>query len=151
MNHQHIIAVHTYGAQRVTDSQAGKTVRAYKLGYTSAVTAVLLALYGAKAHDVSPKQATYRYLQIHDDVIVRHGYILLTLTVDELARIETITRQHYHAAVYLWRDAKWWTFPISTHNNHAESGYGVGPTFDPTGLFLSSAANAKRAVRSGGG
>jgi hypothetical protein len=28
----HIIAVDTYGAQRVTDPQTGKTVSAYKLG-----------------------------------------------------------------------------------------------------------------------
>lgn len=56
----HVIAIDTYGAQRVTDPQTGKIVSAYKMGYTSAVTAVLLALYGTNARDVSPKQASYR-------------------------------------------------------------------------------------------
>lgn len=144
MNAQHIIAVDTYGAQRITDSHTGKTVSAYKLGYTSAVTAVLLALYGAKARDVSPKQATYRYLQIDGDVIVRHGHILLTLTPDELARTEAITRQHHRAAVYLWRDDKWWALPDSTHSDYTESGYRVGPNFDPTGFRPPSPSTGER-------
>lgn len=92
----HIIAVDTYGAQRVTAPQTGKLVSAYKLGYTTAVTAVLLALYGEKARDVSPKQASYRYVQIDGDVVVRHGHILLTLTADELERRN---RSHARATV----------------------------------------------------
>ncbi len=144
MSGQHIIAVDTYGAQRVTDPRTGKTISAYKLGYTSAVTAVLLALYGAKARDVSPKQATYRYLQIDGDVIVRHGHILLTLTPDELARTEAITRQHHRAAVYLWRDGKWWALPDSTHAEYTEPGYRVGPTFDPTGFRPPSPSTGER-------
>ena len=52
----HIIAVDTYGAQRVTAPQTGKTVSAYKIGYTTAVTAVLLALYGENARDVRPNR-----------------------------------------------------------------------------------------------
>jgi hypothetical protein len=144
MSVQHIIAVDTYGAQRVTDPHTGKTVSAYKLGYTSAVTAVLLALYGAKARDVSPKQATYRYLQIDGDVIVRHGHILLTLTADELGRTEAITRQHHRAAVYLWRESKWWALPDSTHTDYTEPGYRSGPTFDPAGFRPPSPSTGER-------
>ena len=76
MADKHIIAVDTYGAQRIKHPYTGKTVSAYKLGYTSAVMPVLLALYGENARDVSPKQASYRYLQIDAEVIVRHGHIL---------------------------------------------------------------------------
>ncbi|NOG48727.1 MAG: hypothetical protein HND48_04175 [Chloroflexi bacterium] len=134
MADQHIIAVDTYGAQRIRHPQTGKTVSAYKLGYTSAVMPVLLTLYGENAHDVSPRQASYRYLQVDSDVVVRHGHILLTVSVDELAKAVQITRQHHRAAVYLWRDRKWWALPDSTHADYTEPGYRVGPNFDPTGF-----------------
>ncbi|GIK27953.1 MAG: hypothetical protein BroJett007_10910 [Chloroflexota bacterium] len=134
MSNKHIIAVDTYGAQRITHPHTGKTVSAHKLGYTSAVMPVLLALYGENARDVSPKQASYRYLQIDEDVIVRHGHILLMVSADELAKAVQITRQHHRAAVYLWRDRKWWALPDSTHTDYSEPGYHIGPNFDPTGF-----------------
>jgi hypothetical protein len=140
----HIIAVDTYGAQRVIAPQTGKLVSAYKMGYTSAVTAVLLALYGEKARDVSPKQASYRYVQIDGGVVVRHGHILLTLTVDELAKAEQLTRQSHRAGVFLWRDKKWWAFPDSSHPDYTEPGYRVGPTFDPTGFRPPSPSTGER-------
>lgn len=140
----HIIAVDTYGAQRVTAPQTGKTVSAYKMGYTSAVTAVILALYGQNARDVSPKQASYRYVQIDADVVVRHGHILLSLTSDELARTEAITRQSHRAGVFLWRDQKWWALPDSGHTDYIEPGYRSGPTFDPTGFRPPSPSTGER-------
>ncbi|MCK6580529.1 MAG: hypothetical protein L6Q98_20755 [Anaerolineae bacterium] len=144
MADKHIIAVDTYGAQRVTNSHTGKTVSAYKMGYTSAVMPVLLALYGDTARDVSPKQASYRYLQIDEDVIVRHGHILLTVSADELAKAVQITRQHYRAAVYLWRDQKWWALPDNTHADYSDPGYRVGPNFDPTGFRPPSTSTGER-------
>ncbi|MBE2271703.1 MAG: hypothetical protein IAE80_25945 [Anaerolinea sp.] len=140
----HIIAVDTYGAQRVTAPQTGKLVSAYKMGYTTAATTVLLALYGENARDVSPKQASYRYVQIDGDVVVRHGHILLTLTADELAKAEQITRQSHRAGVFLWREKKWWAFPDSSHPNYTEPGYRVGPTFDPTGFRPPSPSTGER-------
>lgn len=134
MSNKHIIAVDTYGAQRITHPHTGKTVSAYKMGYTSAVMPVLLAMYGENARDISPKQASYRYLQIDEDVIVRHGHILLTVSADELAKAEAITRQHHRAAVYLWRDQKWWALPDNTHADYTDPGYRVGPNFDPAGF-----------------
>ncbi len=141
---EYIIAVDTYGAQRVTAPQTGKIVSAYKMGYTSAVTAVLLALYGTNARDVSPKQASYRYVQIDGDVVVRHGHILLTLTADELAKAEQIARQSHRAGVFLWRDKKWWAFPDSNHADFTEPGYRSGPTFDPTGFRPPSPSTGER-------
>jgi hypothetical protein len=144
MSGQHIIAVDTYGTERVTDPHTGRIVSAYKLGYTTAVTAVLLGLYGTKAQDVSPRRATYRYLQIDGDVIVRHGHVLLTLTADELARTEAITRQHHRAGVFLWRDERWWSLPNSTDSTYTEPGYGVGPKLAPTGIYPPSPSAGKR-------
>ncbi|MBN8590712.1 MAG: hypothetical protein J0M33_03095 [Anaerolineae bacterium] len=140
----HIIAVDTYGAQRVTDPHTGKIISAQKLGYSSAVTPLLLALYGAKAHDVSPKKASYRYVQIDGEVVVRHGHILLSLRVDELEKAERITRQHHRAAVYLWRDQKWWAFPDSNHPDYTEPGYRTGPNFDPTNFRPPSPSTGER-------
>lgn len=140
----HIIAVDTYGSMRITSPQTGRLVSAYKMGYTSAVTAVLLALYGENARDVSPKQASYRYLQIDGDVIVRHGHILLTLTATELAKTEQITRQNHRAGVFLWRDKKWWAFPDRSHPDYTEPGYRVGPNFDPTGFRPPSPSTGER-------
>jgi len=140
----HIIAVDTYGAMRITAPQTGQLVSAHKLGYTSAVTAVLLALYGEKARDVSPKQASYRYVQIDGEVVVRHGHILLTLTADELAKTERITRQHHRAGVYLWRDKKWWALPDSSHTDYTEPGYHIGPNFDPIGFRPPSPSTGER-------
>jgi hypothetical protein len=145
-----IIAIDTYGAQRVTDPATGKLVSAHKLSYTTAVTAVLLALYGENARDVSPRQATYRYVQIDGDVLVRHGHILLTLTPDELVQVEAITRQHHRAAVFLWRDEKWWAFPDGTHAEYTEPGYGVGPKLAPTGLRPPSPSTRERVSASSG-
>lgn len=140
----HIISVDTYGSMRITAPQTGKPVSAYKLGYTTAVTAVLLALYGENARDVSPKQASYRYVQIDGDVVVRHGHILLTLTAAELAKMEQITRQSHRAGVFLWWDKQWWAFPDSSHPDYSEPGYRVGPTFDPTGFRPPSPSTGKR-------
>lgn len=140
----HIIAVDTYGAQRVTAPQTGKLLSAYKMSYTTAVTAVLLALYGENARDVSPKQASYRYVQIDGDVVVRHGHILLTVTEAELAKVEQITRQSHRAGVFLWRDKKWWVFPDSSHPDYSEPGYRVGPNFDPTGFRPPSPSTGER-------
>jgi hypothetical protein len=140
----HIISVDTYGLMRITAPQTGKLVSAYKMGYTTAVTAVLLALYGENARDVSPKQASYRYVQIDGDVVVRHGHILLTLTADELAKAEQITRQSHRAGVFLWRDKKWWAFPDSSHPDYTEPGHRVGPNFDPTGFRPPSPSTGER-------
>jgi hypothetical protein len=139
-----IIAVSTYGAQRVTDPNSGKDISAYKMGYASAVTAVLLALYGAKARDVSPKQAHYRYVHVDGDVVVRHGYILLTLTADELVQAERVTRQHHRADVFLWRDKRWFALPDNTQSDYSEPGYRAGPNFDPTGFRPPSPLTGER-------
>ena len=54
---ENVIAISSYGSHRVKSRHTGKTVSAYKIGYSSAASAVLLALYGDRARDVSSKQA----------------------------------------------------------------------------------------------
>ena len=90
---EHILGISSYGSHRVKHPQTGQMVSAYKLGYTSAASAVLLALYGDQAQDVSSKHASYHYVQVDAEVTVRHGYILLKVTDDELTRAEAITIQ----------------------------------------------------------
>lgn len=129
----HTIAVSTYGSQRVKDPTTRQRVSAYKIGYSGAGSAVLLALFGAKARDVSPKRASYHYVQIDVDVKVHHGFILLRLTDDELATVESVTRRHYRADIYLWRDGEWLEFPNSREADY-KSSLSSGPRFNPSGL-----------------
>jgi hypothetical protein len=134
MAEQHILAVHTYGSQRVKQPGTNQMVSAYKIGYSSAACETLLALYGAKARDVSSPHASYRYVQIEGDTTVRHGYLLLNLTADELVQAEAVTRQHQRAAVYLWRDDRWLELPHGRNPAYAESAARSGPGFNPSGF-----------------
>jgi len=130
----HILAVQTYGSQRVKLPGTNQTVSAYKIGYTSAACETLLALYGAKARDVSSPHTSYRYVQIDGETTVRHGYLLLNVTADELARAEAVTRQHQRAAVYLWQADRWLELPHGRNPAYAESSSRSGPGFNPSGF-----------------
>jgi len=134
MAETHILAIHTYGSQRVKAPGTNQTVSAYKIGYSSAACEVLLALYGAKARDVSSPHASYRYVQIGGETTVRHGYLLLNVTAEELARAEAVTRQHQRAAVYLWQADCWLELPHGRNPAYAESASRSGPGFNPSGF-----------------
>jgi hypothetical protein len=134
MAETHILAIHTYGSQRVKAPGTNQTVSAYKIGYSSAACEVLLALYGAKACDVSSPHASYRYVQIGGETTVRHGYLLLNVTAEELARAEAVTRQHQRAAVYLWQADCWLELPHGRNPAYAESASRSGPGFNPSGF-----------------
>jgi hypothetical protein len=53
MLEQVILAIPTYGSQRVKSPRTNQIVSAYKLGYTSAARDVLLAIFGDQAEDVT--------------------------------------------------------------------------------------------------
>ena len=144
----HIIAIHTYGSNRVKSRFTGQTVSAYKQGYTSASSAVLLALYGNNAKDVSSKHASYHYIQIDAETTVRHGHLLLKVTDAELAQAEAITRQVHRPAVYRWQDDNWLEFPNLTHSDYTPIIGRSGPTFNPTGLriVVASTGEAESAI-----
>ncbi len=133
MAENHILAVHTYGSQRVNNPRTKLTVSAYKIGYSSAACETLLTLYGAKARDVSSAQASYRYVQIDGETSVRHGYLLLNVTADDLAQAEAVTRRYHRAAVFLWRDGKWLELPNNSSTSYIEPTAHSGPNFDPSG------------------
>jgi hypothetical protein len=141
----HILAAASYGAQRVIDPASGKPVSAYKLGYTTAVSAVLLALYGGRARRIPLPRATYHYLHIDAQVVVRHGHILLSLTPAELRQAEAITRHSHRAGVFVWRDGQWWALPDSSSAEYRVPGWREGPGFDPTGLRPPSPSSGERA------
>jgi len=134
MGETHILAVHTYGSQRVKHPTTHQMVSAYKIGYTSAACEVLLVLYGTKVRDVSSPHASYRYVQIDGETTVRHGYLLLNVTADELARAEAVTRQHQRAAVYLWQTDRWLELPHGRNPAYVESAARSGPGFNPSGF-----------------
>ena len=139
-----ILAIATYGAQRVKHPQTQKMISAYKMGYSSAASAVLLALYGDTARDVSSKQASYHYIQVDGDVVVRHGYILLKVSEELLRHAETITRRSHRAAVFLWRDSKWHELPTTRQPEYTEPLPRSGPDFNPSSLRLVDAASGEK-------
>ncbi len=133
MAEQHILAVHTYGSQRVQHPQTHQTVSAYKIGYSSAACETLLALYGTKARDVSSPRASYHYVQIDGDTAVSHSYLLLKVSPDELMQAEAVTRRYHRAAVFLWRESKWLELPNNRDNSYTEPVSQSGPGFNPSG------------------
>lgn len=138
-----IVAISSYGSHRVKNRHTGKTVSAYKIGYSSAASAVLMALYGDRARDVSSKQASYHYIQIDAEVTVRHGYILLKVSDVELASAEAITRQTHRPAVYRWQDNAWVEFPSLKSPDYAPVIGRSGPGFNPTGMRIVAAATGE--------
>ena len=140
---ENIIAIASYGSHRVTNAHTGQMVSAYKIGYSSAASAVLLALYGDRAQDVSSKRASYHYLQIDAEVTIRHGYILLKVSGAELASAEAITRQTYRSAVYRWREEAWVEFPSLKSPDYAPVIGRSGPGFNPTGMRIVAAATGE--------
>jgi hypothetical protein len=150
MAETHILAVHTYGSQRVKVPGTNQMVSAYKIGYSSSACEVLLALYGAKARDVSSPHASYRYVQIGGETTVRHGYLLLNVTAEELARAEAVTRQHQRAAVYLWQADCWLELPHGRNPAYSESAARSGPGFNPSGFRpISPSTGEKEAAVAG--
>lgn len=139
----HIIAISSYGSNRVKHPHTGHTVSAYKLGYTSAASAVLLALYRDLAQDVSSKHASYHYVQVHAEVTVRHGYILLKVSDSELTCAEAITIQSHRPAVYRWIDDAWQEFPNSRSAEYQPITSHSGPNFNPTGMRIVSASTGE--------
>lgn len=144
MAETHILAIHNYGSQRVKHPTTQKMISAYKIGYTSAASTLLLALLGERAQNVSSPRASYHYVHIDGDVAVHHGYILLTVTADDLRRAEAVSRQFHRAAAYLWRDHRWYELPSSREQHYAVVQSGSQPNFDPTSFRATSPISGER-------
>ena len=133
-----LLAVATYGSQRVKHPVSGQTVSAYKLGYTGAGRAVLLALLRTHAQDVTSRQASYHYVHISGEVTVWHGYILLKVSDDELTKAESLTIQTYRPAVYRWLDGAWHELPNAQSPDYQPLTGRSGPGFNPAGMRVTS-------------
>ncbi len=140
-----ILAIDTYGSQRVKCPQTGRPISAYKMGYSSAASSVLLALYGDKARNVSSKQASYHYIQLDGAVTVRHGYILHKVSDTLLREAEQITRRFHRAAVFLWLDGTWCELPTQQQADYCEALPRSGPDFNPGSLLLVDASSGEKA------
>ena len=129
----HLIAVDTYGAQRVRAPASGTMVSAYKIGYTTIGRNVLLSLYGSKALDVTPKQASYHYVSISGATSVHNGFLLFSLTDEELTQVEQLTRNHptSRSGCWHWLDGKWQRFPTTANAEYIPAVGREGPNFDP--------------------
>ncbi|MEO1646285.1 MAG: hypothetical protein AAFR67_13925, partial [Chloroflexota bacterium] len=141
---ENILAVQTYGSHRVKNPSTKKMVSAQKIGYTSAAADLLLALYGNLAQDVSSNRASYRYIQITGDTTVRYGYLLLKLSDTELATAEALSKLHYHAGAYLYRDSSWLELPNQRNLEYATPVPRSGPTFNPLSLRVVSATTGEK-------
>lgn len=126
----HTIAVSTYGSHRVSHPITKQKVSAYKLGYTGAARAALLALLPSDAHDVTSRRASYHYVQITPNVPIYRGWLLFRVTDAERDAVAAATTREHRADVYLWRDSAWLAFPDSDHPDYHTNG---GPSFDPSG------------------
>jgi hypothetical protein len=136
MLEQVILAVPTYGSQRVKSPRTYQIVSAYKLGYTSAARDVLLAIFGDQAEDVTSKRATYHYVQIHTNIILRHGYLLAQISATDVSRIEALTKHHHSPRIYRWQDGAWSEMPSLHQADYTPvTVRGRGPDFNPTKLF----------------
>src|SRR5690606_25565456 len=96
-----------------------------------------------QARDVSSKHASYHYIQIDSEVTVRHGYILLKITDEELAQAEAITRRSHRPAVYRWQENAWMEFPCINQADYSTMIGRSGPDFNPTGMLLVSASTGE--------
>src|SRR5690242_7752562 len=90
-NASHLVALDTYGTQKVLIPATKEQVTALKC--TRAVPDILQTLFGARAIDVTPPGASYHYIQLTMSYHLKRSYLLLKLTDAELAQVETLTRQ----------------------------------------------------------
>jgi hypothetical protein len=130
----HLIAIDSYGSQRVRAPASGAIVSAYKVGYTTIGRDVLLSLYGSQALDVTPKQASYHYVSISGETSVHNGFLLFSLTDEELAKVERYTRYHpsSRSGIWRWIEGKWHKFPTSANTEYTLAIGREGPNFDPS-------------------
>lgn len=140
----HILAVHTYGSQRVKHPSTKIMVSAHKIGYTSAAADLLLALYGDLAQDISSNRASYRYIQIKGETMVRHGYLLLKLNDTEMLQAEAICKLQQRAGAYLYRDDKWLEIPNQHNPEYSQTVGRSGPNFTPIGYRIVIPSTGKK-------
>jgi len=119
---------------------------AYKIGYSTVGRAVLLALYGSEALDVTSKHASYHYVSIEGDVSAHNGYLLLALTENEFERVKQIARVHpsRRTGIFWWHETQWWHFPYTGDVEFSLAVNRTGPSIDPTRYRVVSPSNGEK-------
>ena len=142
----HLIAVETYGSQRVRAPASGAMVSAYKIGFSTVGRAVLLALYGSRALDVTSKHASYHYVSIEGDISAHNGYLLLALSENEFERIKQITRVHpsRRTGIFWWHESQWWHFPHTGESEFSLAANRTRPSIDPTRYRVVSPSSGEK-------
>ena len=131
MSDFHFIAVLTYGKEK-HGAQSD-----FKLGQGAGMS-VLLALFGTQAREFVVPRASYRYVNLEvKGVSAYRNYLVLNVTPDEKAQVETICRkQGSYTWVYLWEQdtRRWLEFPSAPQAHYIDpSSYGGScPRFPPT-------------------
>ena len=131
MSDFHYVAVLTYGSEKQRD------VSSFKIGRGAGIDA-LLTLFGSRAKETTPPQASYRYVHVDQkDMTTHHNYLVLRVTSDEKDQIETICRKvGSYTWVYLWEQdtRRWLEFPCAPQAHYLDpSSYGGScPKFPPT-------------------
>jgi len=131
MSDFHFIAVLTYGKEKHGDQSD------FKLGQ-GAGTEVLLTLFGTHAREFTLPRATFRYMYVDVPSVSTHkNYVVLRVTSDEKAQVETVCRRQGHYTwVYLWEPEfrRWLEFPCAPQALYVDptSYGGICPKFLPT-------------------
>ena len=141
-----IIALETYGSQRVRAPASGAMVSAYKIGYSTVGRATLLVLYGSRALDVTSRHASYHYVSIEGDVSAHNGFLLLALFDDELEKVKRLTCVHpsRRTGIFWWNETQWWHFPYMGQADFSLAVNRTGPSIDPTRYRVVSPSSGEK-------
>lgn len=152
MSDFHFIAVLTYGKEKHGNQSD------FKLGQGAGAD-VLLSLLRPHAQEFVARRLSYRYIHIDLSRVSTHkNYIVLRVTTEEKAQVETVCRrQGRYTWVYLWEadSCRWLEFPCAPQARYTDpTSYGGDcPKFPPThaAFFTPSRLNeeAEKQVASG--
>jgi len=136
MSDFYFVALRTFGREK----QRGQSC--FKLGQDVNVD-ILMTLFGSRAIDLTPPQASYRYIHLAVKNAATHQYhLVLHLTDAETMQVEQLCRAYGNTvAVYLWEASgrRWLQFPHTPHANYIDpTSYGaLCPKFQPShSVFL---------------
>jgi len=148
MSEKHIVALGTYGTHSKT--YKGKRVSAIKIGYTNAVAKVLLALIPI-AKNISSKRDNYVYIYLPNKPKLRHNWLFVEITADELTIAEKITMANLSSqGIARWGEDGWVLFPYQNNPKYhaASSSYDI-PKGSPHGYWSINSSGETSAT--GGG
>lgn len=145
MSEKYVIALTTYGTH--TKIRQGKRLSALKIGYTNAVAEVLLTLIPT-SKNISSKRDSYVYIHLPNKPKLRHNWLFVEVTDEELATAEKITMANRSSrGITCWRDNGWMLFPcLDNPEYHAASSPYDIPKGSPHGYWSINSAGETSAA-----